>query len=116
MAETRPVPVLCIYRPKRGQTARLGRLVARHWRTLAAEGLVTGTPAQVLRCEDREGRPCFVEIFTWRSQRAKVLAHTSPRVMDLWGPMGDLTEDIEIWLCQPLRTAAARPAGRARKK
>ncbi|HEY3358092.1 MAG TPA: hypothetical protein VGQ83_32885 [Polyangia bacterium] len=108
---TKPVPVLCIYRPKKGATARLHRLLARHWATLDAEGLVVGAPAQLLRCTDRDGRACFVEIFTWKSQRAKVLAHVAPAVMELWEPMGDLTDDIEIWLCEPLR-AGARPRGR----
>lgn len=99
----RPVPVLVTYRPKKGREARFLSILKRHWPVLRKEGLVAPVRPRIWRASDkRTRRAYFVETFTWRSARASDLAHRSPGVMAIWGPMGPLLESMEIALVKPL--------------
>jgi hypothetical protein len=90
---SKPVTMHCVYRPKPGQEEALFALVKKHWPALRRSGLVTDDPPLVWRATDRQGKnPFFVEIFSWRDDKAAGLAHQMPEVMAIWEPMGPMIE------------------------
>ncbi len=104
-----PVTAICLYRVASGNETRFEQLLARHWPTLRALGLVTETPPQHFRGAESGGEPLFVEIFSWASEASSELAHQHPEVMAIWEPMDQLTEargarpNMEFPHVQPLR-------------
>jgi quinol monooxygenase YgiN len=103
MTKSKPVRILCTYRPKKGKEAALFRLVAGHWPALNRAGLVTGEPATVYRATDkRSGRVHFVEIFSWRDAQASDAAHRTPEVRAIWDPMEDVLESLELAVIEPV--------------
>ena len=106
---SKPLTVLVAYRPRKGKERRLLALVRRHWPALDALGLVTGPPARIWRARDkRTGRVHFVEMFTWRDAAASDLAHRTPEVMAIWGPMESVLEDLELASVEPVPPGARR--------
>ena len=91
-----PVPMLCMYRVKRGQERAFLKLLSRHWPALRAAGLASRARPRVARSVDRQGRTVFVERFSWAHAGASDLAHRSPVVMAVWGPMGPLLDGMEF--------------------
>ena len=89
---SKPIPVLCIYRPRAGAEAEFLALLEKHWPTLEEAGLVSGEPARVWRGTSRGEGPIFVEMFQWKDQGAVEAAHHSPKLMQVWEPMGALCE------------------------
>lgn len=83
---------VCLYRVRPGKEDDFIALLARHWPALHALGLVTDDRPQHYRGAERDGRPLFVEIFTWKSDDASRIAHEHPEVMAIWEPMDQLTE------------------------
>ncbi|MBX3273648.1 MAG: hypothetical protein KF729_25515 [Sandaracinaceae bacterium] len=97
----RPQTVICRYRVKPGRERELEALLARHWPTLHAAGLVTDEPAVVYRAiaseGDRHAAPgTYVEVFSWRDAAAPGLAHELPDVMAVWEPMGAACEAMDF--------------------
>ena len=81
----------------------------RHGPTLRKAGLVAPTPSRVWRATDkRTGRDYFVEMFAWKDRRASDLAHRSPEVMAVWGPMEPMLESMDIAVVKPLAGARKR--------
>ena len=72
--------VIAAFRPKPGQQALLHAIVAKHWRVLHAEGLVTERPRMVMQAADGT----VVEVFEWHSAQAIEQAHQNPAVLALW--------------------------------
>lgn len=98
---SRPQTVICRYRVKPGRERELEALLARHWPTLHAAGLVTDEPAVVYRAiaseGDRHAAPgTYVEVFSWRDAAAPGLAHELPAVMAVWEPMGAACEAMDF--------------------
>jgi quinol monooxygenase YgiN len=94
---TKPVTMLCTYRPKKGKEKELFALVKKHWRVLSSVGLATGEPATLYRATDKESaRVYFVEIFSWRDRQASAVAHQTPEVMAIWEPMMPLLASMEL--------------------
>jgi hypothetical protein len=91
-----PVPMMVIYRAKKGQEGALLQLVKGHWPTISGLGLATSTPARIWKTTDREGRVAFVEMFSWKDAKAPEIAHQTPEVMAVWEPMANVMESIEI--------------------
>lgn len=85
--------VICTYRVAAGNEEAFRGLLDKHWSTLDRLNLTTDEPTQVFRGEDKEGRPYFVEIFTWISAEAPGIAHQSPEVVAVWEPMAALCEE-----------------------
>lgn len=85
--------VICTYRVAPGQEEAFRGLLDKHWTTLERLNLTTPEPTQVYRGQDPEGRPFFVEIFTWISADAPRIAHESPEVVAIWEPMATLCEE-----------------------
>ena len=86
------VTAICLYRVRSGSEADFSKLLERHWPTLQSLGLVTDDPPQHYQGAEQDGRPLFVEIFTWASEDASGHAHEHPDVMAIWEPMDKLTE------------------------
>ena len=83
-----PEIVLCTYRVVPGEEAAFEALLAKHWPTLRAQGLVTERRPQAYR----GAGPTYHELFEWKDGRAPEVAHQSPEVMAIWEPMGALCE------------------------
>lgn len=109
MTTSKPVTVMCLYRVAKGKQSAFLRLLAKHWPTLRRAGLASEEPALILRGKDRQGRTVFVETFEWASARASAAAHRSPEIMALWGPMGELAEEMDFLSVQPV--GAVGPGG-----
>jgi hypothetical protein len=108
-----PETVICTYRVRPGRELEFERLLARHWPTLHALGLVTEQPPQHYRGAESGGEPVFVEIFRWASGEAPGLAHEHPEVMAIWEAMDQRTEarggrpNMEFPHFQPLAVLGA---------
>jgi hypothetical protein len=105
---TDPIPVLCIYRPRKGAEAEFLALLEKHWLTLEEASLVTGEPARVWRGSSRGEGAIFVEMFEWKDQKAVEAAHHSPALMAVWEPMGALCESMEFIDIAPVPMPFAR--------
>lgn len=97
MAKPKPAEVLCTYRPKEGRASEFLKLLKKHWPTLRAARLATGSKAVVFRSVDKNGKTIFVERFAWKDASVPQIAHQIPSVMALWEPMGQLCEDMTFW-------------------
>jgi hypothetical protein len=71
---------IAAYKPRPGKQAELLAVVAKHWRVLASQQLVSDRPRYVMRARDGT----VVEIFEWRSAEAIEKAHSNPAVEALW--------------------------------
>ncbi|MEO7810446.1 MAG: hypothetical protein ABIR73_00250 [Usitatibacter sp.] len=91
-----------VYRPKKGKEAELFALVKKHGPALESTGLIVGGLPQVYKARNvRSGEEFFVEIFSWRDEEASGLAHRTPEIMAVWGPMTPLLESLEISVLEP---------------
>jgi len=86
--------VICTYRVIAGKEKEFVRLLKRHWPTLRRLDVTTRDPSVVFRGSE-DGRPVFVEIFSWKSAAAFKIAHQHPAVLAIWEPMEALTEARE---------------------
>lgn len=108
MADTgKPVLTHVTYRPKKGKEGELFALVKKHWPTLKEIGLATNEPAKVYRATDkRSGQVYFIEIFSWRDEKASDIAHQTPEVMAVWETMGPVLEGLELAKLEPFSAEA----------
>jgi hypothetical protein len=102
----RAVPMLVLYRVKPGHDERFVELLRQHWPALRGIGLATDTPAELFRGESKrpsaQGGSVFVETFEWVDQEAPNIAHKTPEVMAVWGPMGPMLDSMELLALEPL--------------
>jgi len=110
----KPVPMLCLYRPKQGKARAFRALLDAHWPALRAAGLASSRRPTLFRATDRTGRTVFVETFEWKDGRAAYRAHTTPEIMEIWGPMERLGEWMDFLELAPVRPARAARMGRKR--
>lgn len=75
---------------KAGHDAEYARLSADTWALYTRLGLVLDHPHIVLRGADENGRPYFVEIFTWKSP--DIPDHAPPAVRAMWKQLEQLCE------------------------
>ena len=94
--------MLCLYRVKAGKEEAFKGLLMQHWGTLQQAGLATDQPAKLMLGSTKEGKNTFVEMFQWKDYESPGIAHESPEVMALWGPMGELTDDMEFLALRPV--------------
>ena len=84
--------VICQYRVAPGNEEKFEALLARHWPTLFALGLVSEVPSQQFKgVEQDNGQPIYFELFDWL-EGASDRAHEHPEVMAIWEPMDQLCE------------------------
>jgi hypothetical protein len=84
--------VIAAFKPKAGQQAALHAVVARHWRVLQAEGLVTERPRSVMQATDGT----VIEVFEWRSAEAIEQAHKNSAVLALWADFEAACEYVPL--------------------
>ena len=108
MADTgNPVLTHVTYRPKKGKEEELFSLVKKHWPIPKEIGLATNEPANVYRATDkRSGQVYFIEIFSWRDEKASDIAHQTPEVMAVWETMGPVLEGLELARLEPFSAEA----------
>jgi hypothetical protein len=94
--------MLCLYRVKPGREEEFKRLLKQHWTTLQQAGLATDQPAKLMLGSTKEGKNTFIEMFQWKNYEAPGIAHQSAEVMALWGPMGELTDNMEFLALRPV--------------
>jgi len=95
MPANEPETVICRFQVRADAEQPFRALLRVHWPTLRRLGLVTEDPPQHYRAVDEQGRPVYVEIFTWRDGRAAQEAHEHPEVAAVWEPMAPLVEERE---------------------
>jgi hypothetical protein len=103
MSSSKPLVNICRYLVKPGKQAEMEGLLARHWPTLHAAGLVTDQKAIIYRGLP-SGKPggehgadrTYLEILVWRDAKGPELAHQTPEVMAVWEPMGAICEQMEF--------------------
>jgi hypothetical protein len=94
---SKPVKMHVTYRPKKGKEQELLGLVKKHGPALLSTGLIVGGAPIVYRATDkRSGQEFFVEMFSWRDDKASNIAHQSPEVMAVWEPMTPILESLEL--------------------
>ena len=102
-----PVLTHVTYRPKKGKEDELFALVKKHWPILKQIGLATNEPAKVYQATDkRSGQVYFIEIFSWRDEKASDIAHQTPEVMAVWETMGPVLEGLELARLEPFSAEA----------
>jgi len=85
----KPETVICIYPVKKGDEMKFEGLLEKHWPTLHKAGLILDEPAQIFRRKDKKtGETTYVEIFTWKDEKASGEAHHLPEIQAIWEPMG----------------------------
>lgn len=109
MSESKPVTVICRYQVEAGKEAEFEALLARHWPTLHAAGLVTDRRAIAYKGQPsakpggrHDAERVYVEIFEWKDDQASGRAHESPTVMAIWEPMGACCSDMDFPHFEPL--------------
>ena len=94
-----------IYRPKKGKEDELLALVKKHGPALESTGLITGGKPQVFKAHNiRTNQDFFIEIFSWRDEKASSLAHQTPEIMAVWEPMTPILEGLEISVIDAVAT------------
>lgn len=94
--------VIVAYRPRPGMEDELARIVGKHWRVLAGEGLVSNRQPFVGRSADG----ALIEVFEWKSTEAIAAAHANAVVQALWAefeavctyvPIGSVAESSQLF-------------------
>lgn len=100
MSKSAAVTMLVSYYPKKGKEKKLLALIKKQWLVLDRAGLVSKMKPQIWRASDkRTHRLFFVEIFQWKDARASDIAHRTPEVMAIWGPMETILDDLQLsWI------------------
>jgi hypothetical protein len=105
MTSNKAVPVLVIYRLKKGAETQFRPLLAKHWPVLNNLGLVTQETPKFWRTHDHENEEkiSFIETFEWKNEEAPGVAQQTPEVMRTWEAMGSSIEKLEIMHLEPVR-------------
>jgi len=72
--------VIAAFKPRPGKADDLLQVVAKHWRILQEQGLVTARPRVAMQAGDGT----VIEVFEWTSAQAIEQAHQNPAVLELW--------------------------------
>ena len=72
--------VIAAFRPKAGKVEALTAVVAKHWRVLQEQGLVTERARYAMQATDGT----IIEVFEWKSPQSIEQAHSNPAVLALW--------------------------------
>ena len=75
-----------MYRPKKGKSAQLKKILKDHVPTLHKLELITKKSSHIVESENGT----IIEIFEWTSVKAKDIAHKHPAVRAIWGKMMDI--------------------------
>jgi quinol monooxygenase YgiN len=84
--------VIAAFKPKPGKQEQLRAVVAKHWRVLSEQGLVTDRPCYAMQSSDGT----FLEVFEWRSAQAIESAHQNPAVQALWAEFAAACEYVPL--------------------
>jgi quinol monooxygenase YgiN len=84
--------VIAAFKPKPGKQEQLLAVVAKHWKVLHEQGLVTDRPRYALQSTDGT----VVEVFEWRSPEAIETAHHNPAVQTLWAEFEAVCEYVPL--------------------
>jgi hypothetical protein len=84
--------VIAAFKPKPGKQEQLLVVVAKHWRVLSEQGLVTDRPRYAMRSSDGT----ILEVFEWRSVQAIESAHQNQAVQALWAEFEAACEYVPL--------------------
>lgn len=84
--------VIVAYQPFKGKEEQLKKLLMVHWDTLNREGLVSPRKPVVAIAEDGT----FIEVFGWKSSKAKKQAHSNGKILLLWDEFTAVCDMIPI--------------------
>jgi hypothetical protein len=86
--------VIAVFKPRHGMQQQLHAVVAKHWRVLQEQQLVTTRPRIVMQAGDG----CVIEVFEWRSAQAIEQAHSNAAVLALWAEFETCCEYVPLAL------------------
>lgn len=90
---TGPEVVICRFQVRADREDDFRDVMKGHWPALREAGLVTDAAPQQLRGLDADGKPIWIEIFTWKDGAAAGAAHAHPVISKIWAAMDPLVED-----------------------
>lgn len=79
---------MAMYKPKEGKAAELQQILDEHIPRLRELDLITTLEAITAISADGT----LIEIFEWKSDEAKTVAHQHPAIMAIWGRMMPICE------------------------
>ncbi len=85
-----PETVLTTYRVKPGKEAEFLRAQADAWQVIRRANLASASPHLLLRTVDTDGKPCFIELLSWRDHEAP--DHAPADLRALWNQLETLCE------------------------
>ena len=88
-----PEVVICRFQVREDREDEFREILRGHWPALCEAGLVTDDAPQQYRGLDAQGKPLWIEIFTWKDAESAGAAHAHPIISDTWGAMGPCVED-----------------------
>jgi hypothetical protein len=94
--------MLCLYRVKPGKEDEFLGYLRKHKPMLDSVGLASDKPAELFRARAKQGGTVFVELFEWKTAQSSDIAHQTPEVMQVWEPMGALTDGMEFLHIEPV--------------
>ncbi len=84
--------VIAAFKPKPGKQEALAAVVAKHWRVLQEQGLVTERARYAMQAADGT----VIEVFEWRSPQAIEQAHGNPAILALWAEFEAACEYVPL--------------------
>ena len=86
-----PETVVVTFHVREGKQADMEKLLRQdHWTVLRRMDLVFETPHVLVRCAESGGKPCFVEVLTWKSH--EIPDNAPPEVQAIWTRMNEFVE------------------------
>ena len=84
--------VIAAFKPKPGKHAETAAVVAKHWRVLQEQGLVTERARYAMQASNGT----IIEVFEWLSPEAIERAHGNPAVLALWAEFEAACEYVPL--------------------
>lgn len=75
-----------MYKPKEGKESELLNIVEKHIPTLQQLGLITSRDTYLSKAQDGT----IIEVFEWKDDEAKRMAHANEDIRELWTAMEEL--------------------------
>lgn len=84
--------VIVGYKPFAGKEEALSELIKIHVNTLRKEGLASERNSIIMRSKNGT----IIEVFSWKSKKAKEKAHTNPIIKKMWKQFAEACEYVPV--------------------
>jgi hypothetical protein len=83
MKKTNKILAFAMYKPNEGKEDELNEILKSHLPVLKEYGLISDQAPYTVRSSDGT----IIEIFEWKDEESKAIAHQHPAMRSLWGRM-----------------------------